>query len=106
MARVQARADQAMVFFHRLHYDLGRIPAVQAFWSRRSVRMNGDADLELIHQAIETVEAVRVGIRAEIAHAEPAGKLEFAAIGCVILAEALDPERDGGNPVFPAQIAH
>src|SRR5262249_39697913 len=79
----------------------GGVPAVQVA-ALRPVRVDGDGDVELAHQPVEAVEAVRAGVGAEVAHAQGAGELEGAAVGVVVAREALDAEGDGRDVVLEA----
>ena len=79
VAGVEAGADQLVVVLHRLHDDLGRVPAVQLASAGRPVRVDGDGDLELVAQLVEAVEAVRVGSALKVLDAERLAELEDAS---------------------------
>ena len=51
-------------------------------WSAagRPVRVDADGDLVLLAQLVEAVEAVRVGVGAEVLEAEPLAELEVLAV--------------------------
>ena len=70
MARVEAGANEAMVILYRRQDYFGRVPAMEPIVAGRTVRMNADADVELGDQLVQAVEAVRIGIGAEVADAE------------------------------------